>query len=60
MFPGSRRPGEHEDTRANNGANPERGERPRSERFLEAVLRMLGVGDQLVDGLSGEELVGQS
>jgi len=51
--------GEHEDAAADDGADAQRGERPRAERLFEARLRVLGVRDQLVDGFLGEKLIAQ-
>jgi len=48
-----------EDARADDDADAERGERDGAERLLEAVLRDLGVGDELVDRFSSEDLAGQ-
>jgi hypothetical protein len=48
-----------EDAGADDGADAESGERPRPERLLEPMFRLLGVGDQLVNGLACEELVRQ-
>jgi hypothetical protein len=56
VFAGRSRAGQHEDSAADDRADTERGQRPRAERFLEPVLGLLGVGDQLVNGLLGEEL----
>ena len=49
-----------ENSRAHHRANAQRGERPRPKTLLEPVLRTLRVGDELVDGLLGEKLAGQS
>jgi hypothetical protein len=48
-----------EDARADDNANSEGGERNRAEGFFEGVLGTLGVGDELVDALSSEDLAGQ-
>ena len=48
-----------EDARTDDGADTECGERYRSERFLQGVLGMFALGDQLVDGLCGKDLSGQ-
>ena len=48
--------GEHEDAAANDGADAQCGQRPRAERLLEAMLGVLRLRDQLVNGLLGEEL----
>jgi hypothetical protein len=47
------------DSRANDGANPKPGERPGTEALLEPMFCLLGVGDQLVDGLAGKDLTRQ-
>ncbi len=57
VLAGGGRAGEHEDAAADDGADAERGQAPRAEGLLEPVLGLLGVGDQLVDGLAGEKLV---
>ena len=49
-----------EDARTDDRADAERGERPGPERLLQRMLRLLGVADELVNRLSGEELAGQS
>ncbi len=46
--------GQHEDARADDGADAEGGQRPRAERLFQTMLGLLRVGDQLVDGLGGE------
>ena len=48
-----------EDARADDGADAERGERDRAERFAQGAVWPLRIGDQLVDGLGGEDLPGQ-
>ena len=45
---------EHKNTGANNGSNAERGQRPRSQTFLEPVSRLVCLGNQFINGLSGE------
>jgi hypothetical protein len=47
------------DSRPDDDAYAERGEGERAERSAQRVLRALGFGDQLVDGLGGEDLPGQ-
>ena len=54
-----RSPDDSEDTRADNGPNAECGKRDRTKRFFERVLGTLRLGDQLVNGFSGEDLAGQ-
>src|SRR5579863_8207803 len=46
-----------ENTRADNRANSKSGERDRPQRFLQFSVRLLRVGDQLVDGLATEKLI---
>ena len=41
------------------GANAQRYERPGPQRFFQPMLWLLGIGDQLVDGLLGKILTGQ-
>jgi hypothetical protein len=48
-----------EDARADDGTDAERRQRPGAERLLQPVRRIFRLGDQLVDGLLREELVGQ-
>ena len=48
-----------EDARPDDGTDAERGQGDGAEGFLERVLWKLGVGDELVDGLGGEDLSGQ-
>ncbi len=48
-----------EDARADDDADAEGGEGDGAEGFFEGVLGALGVGDELVDGLGGEDLAGQ-
>ena len=60
IFAGGCGASKDENPGANNGANAERGERPRPQGFLETVLRMLRISNEFVDRFSGEELVGQS
>jgi hypothetical protein len=51
--------GQNENTGADDGADTERGERPRAERLSQAMLGVLRVGDKFVDGLAREKLTGQ-
>ena len=53
VFAGSRRASEDENAGADNGANAESRQRPRPERFLQAVAGFVGLGDELVDRLTG-------
>jgi hypothetical protein len=48
-----------ENSRPDDDTDAEGGERDGAERFFEGVLGALGVGDELVDGLGGEDLAGQ-
>jgi len=48
-----------EDARADDDADAEGGERNRPKGFFEGVFGTLGVGDELVDALSSEDLAGQ-
>jgi hypothetical protein len=52
-----RRPGQHENSRTDDGANAQRGQAPRAKRFLQAVPRVFRLGNQLVDGFLGQQLV---
>ena len=54
MLSGRRRSGEHKNTGADNGSDAERGQRPRPQTFLEPVPRLVCLGNQFVNGLSGE------
>jgi hypothetical protein len=47
------------DAGADDSADAERGQRPRAEGFLEGVLRVFRVPDELVDRLAGKQLAGQ-
>ncbi len=47
------------DARADDRADAERGERDGAEGLSEGVFGPLGLGDELVDGLGGEDLSGQ-
>src|SRR5579864_4181549 len=57
IFPGGGGAGEDKDSRADNGADTQRGEGPGPERFLQALARGFRFGDQLVDRLAAEKLV---
>jgi hypothetical protein len=48
-----------EDAGADDDAYAEGGERDGAEGLFEGVLGTLGVGDEFVDGLGGEDLAGQ-
>ena len=55
-FARRRRPRQDEDSRADDGADAERGERDGAERLFQARLRVLRIGDEFVDGFLSEEL----
>ncbi len=57
IFSGGGGPGKNENAGTDDGADTKSGQRPRAQRFAEAVFRVLGVGDQLVDGLAAENLL---
>jgi hypothetical protein len=59
MFAGSSGSGEDKDARTDDGANPERGQRPGAKRFLEPVTGFSGLGDKPVDRLTGKKLICQ-
>jgi hypothetical protein len=59
LLAGDGRANNREDARADDGANTERGERPRAQCLLERVLRFARVADQLINGLAGKQLAGQ-
>jgi hypothetical protein len=48
-----------EDSRANDRADTESGDRDRAERLAQGAIGSLRIGDQLVDGFGGEDLPGQ-
>ena len=52
-----RRAGENENSRANDGADAQRGKRPRSQRLLKTMPGLVGLRNQFVDGLAAEKLV---
>jgi len=54
-----RRADDGKNSRTDDRADTKRGQRDRAEGLLESVLRTLGLGDELVDGLFGEDLTGQ-
>lgn len=56
LLPGHGGADDGEDAGADDGTDAERDEGNGSEGFAEAVLGFLGLGDELIDGLSGEEL----
>src|SRR5271163_2109950 len=49
--------GKDENSRSDDCADAQRGERPRSESFLKPLSWGLGFGDQLVDRLAAEKLI---
>jgi len=51
--------GEDEDSGADDGADPEGGERPWAEGFLQAVAGLFRVRDEPVDRLTGKKLIRQ-
>jgi hypothetical protein len=53
---GDGRADDGENARADDGADAEGGERPGAEGLLEAVLRVLGVEDQLVNRFATKQL----
>jgi hypothetical protein len=59
VLAGSRRPREGKNARADNGPDAQRRQRPWSKSLLEPVGRVLGVRNQLVNGLLGKKLAGQ-
>jgi hypothetical protein len=59
LLPGDSGADNGEDAGANDGADAQRGKRPRAERLLQPMFGLLRFGDQLVDGLTREELFRQ-
>ncbi len=59
VFAGGGGAGEDEDAGADDGADSEGGERPGAEGFLQPVAGFGGLGDKLVDRLTGKELIRQ-
>ena len=59
FLPGNRRPHHGEDAGADHGADAKPDQRPRAQRLLKPMFRLLRIGDQLVDGLAREDLVRQ-
>jgi hypothetical protein len=59
VFAGGGGAGEDEDARTDNGADSEGGERPGAKGFLQPMVGVIGLGDELVDRLTGKELVRQ-
>lgn len=56
IFARRRRSRQDKDSRTDDGADPERRQRPGSQRFTEPVLRVLRLQDQFVDGFATERL----
>jgi hypothetical protein len=56
MLSGGGCPRENEDARADDRADAQRRQRPGAERLFQAMLGLLGFGDQPVDGLAAEKL----
>jgi hypothetical protein len=59
LLPGDRGADYGENAGADDRANAQGGQRPRSQRLFQPMLRLLRIGDQLVNGLAREELVRQ-
>jgi hypothetical protein len=59
MLAGRRGAGERKNPRANDRSDPQRRQRPWSQRLFEAMFRMFRIRDQLINGLLGEKLAGQ-
>jgi hypothetical protein len=60
LLAGDGRADDGEDSRADDSANAQRGQRPRAEGLFEPMFRLLRFEDQLVDRLAREELVRQN
>jgi len=60
MLSGGSGPGENKNPGADDRADAQGGEAPGAETLLQPVVRLFRLGDQLVDGFSGEVLVCQS
>jgi len=60
VLPGRSGPGQNEDAGTNDGADAQRREAPRPKALFKPMVGLFRLGDQLVDGLSGEVLVCQS
>ena len=57
VFARSGRSRQHENSGANDRADTESSQRPRSQSLAKTMLRPVGLGDQLVDGFAAEKLV---
>ena len=60
MLARRRRPGENENSRADDCPDPQRGQRPRPKGLLQPMPRLIRFGNQLVDGLAAKELAAAS
>jgi len=49
-------PGKNEYPRPDDGADAERGQRPRPQRLAKTMFGLLGLGDEFVDGFTAQEL----
>ena len=59
FLPGHGGADDGEDARADDGADAESGKRPGAQRFLERVLGLFRIPDQLIDGFAGKQLAEQ-
>jgi hypothetical protein len=59
LLPGDGSANDSEDAGADDRADAQAGQRPRAERLFEPMLGLLRFGDQLVNGLTREKLIGQ-
>ena len=57
ILPRCRGTGQNKDSRADDRTNSQGGQRPRTERLLEPVRGLVGFGNQLVDGLTTQQLI---
>ena len=48
--------GKNKNSRADDRADAERGQRPWPQGFAQSMLRLVGLGDQFVDGFAAQEL----
>ena len=56
IFPRRRRSRQHKNSRPDDGADPQRSQRPRPQSLAEPMLRILRLRNQLVDGFAAEKL----
>lgn len=56
MLAGCSRPGQNKNAGSNNRTDPERGERPGTERLAQLTTWIFGVGDQPINGFAAKEL----